>query len=101
MPLLANTYTRAGVPTEFRQQIIDRMKAGITFWNVRRAIKGDDNDESPVGDISYTQLSDIINCKFIKNYGAEPDSDEVKDNTSYAGGYCDYYTDDYQPNAGT
>lgn len=101
MPLLANTYTRAGVPTEFRQQIIDRMKAGVTFWNVRRAIKGDDNDEAPVGEVSYTQLSNIINCKFIKNYGAEPDSDEIKDNISYAGGYCDYYTDDYQPNAGT
>lgn len=101
MPILANTYTRAGVPTEFRQQIIDRMKAGVTFWNVRRAIKGDDSDEAPVGDVSYTQLSNIINCKFIKNYGAEPDSDEAKDNMSFTGGYCDYYTDDYQPNAGT
>lgn len=101
MPILANTYTRAGVPYEFRQQIIDRMKSGITFWNVRRAIKGDDNDEAPVGNTSWEQMSDIINCKFIKNYGAEPDSDEMKDNLSLTGGYCDYYTDDYQPNAGT
>lgn len=97
IPLQANNYNRGGIPTEFRQQIIDRLKAGVTFWNVRRAIKGDDSDADPIGDTNWSQMSDIINCKFIKNYGSEPDSDEAKDNMSYTGGYCDYYTDDFQP----
>ena len=97
IPLQANNYNRGGIPTEFRQQIIDRLKAGVTFWNVRRAIKGDDSDADPIGDTNWSQMSDIINCKFIKNYGSKPDSDEAKDNMSYTGGYCDYYTDDFQP----
>lgn len=97
VPLQANNYNRGGIPTEFRQQIIDRLKSGVTFWNVRRAIKGDDNDADPIGDTNWSQMSNIINCKFIKNYGNEPDSDIIKDNVSYAGGYCDYYTDDFQP----
>lgn len=92
LPIAANNYDNAGVPFEMRKQISDRLTAGITFWNMRHAIMGDgDSGQSSV--TSYTQIPEnALFCKWIKNYGDGPDSDECKENRdtrSYAPDYSD------------
>lgn len=97
-PNTANTYPRSGVPTEMMQQIEDRLKAGITFWNIRRQLMGSDDDHGEIGEINHDdpRITACNKCKFIKNYGNAPDSEEAIDNMSYTGGYASDYSDDYE-----
>lgn len=97
-PNTANTYPRSGVPTEMMQQIEDRLKAGVTFWNIRRQLMGSDDDHGEIGEINYDdpRITACNKCKFIKNYGNAPDSEEAIDNMSYTGGYASDYSDDYE-----
>lgn len=97
-PNTANTYPRSGVPTEMMQQIEDRLKAGVTFWNIRRQLMGSDDDHGEIGEINYNdpRITACNKCKFIKNYGNAPDSEEAIDNMSYTGGYASDYSDDYE-----
>ena len=80
-----------------RNQIESRLKAGITFWNLRHAIMGD--DDSGASEAQSWQdkvIRDNTFCKFVRNYGTAPDSDIVKENASFTGGYASDYTDDYE-----
>lgn len=97
-PNTANTYPRSGVPTEMMQQIEDRLKAGVTFWNIRRQLMGSDDDGGEISEINYDdpRITACNKCKFIKNYGNAPDSEEAIDNMSYTGGYASDYSDDYE-----
>lgn len=103
MPNGAGAYNAAGIPSEYQQQIIDRMKAGVTFWNLRRQLYGSDDDNShPLDSINWDDpiIQGLKNCQFIRNYGNAPDSDVAKDNCSFLGGYADYYSDELQPQSG-
>ena len=80
-----NNYIQGGTPFWARRQIEERLKAGVTFWNLRHAL-GDHTIDS------YTEIPDSsINCKFVRNYGTGVESDIVKDNTDA----CDGYANDY------
>lgn len=80
-----NNYIQGGTPFWARRQIEERLKNGVTFWNLRHAL-GDHTIDS------YTKIPDSsINCKFVRNYGTGVESDIVKDNTDA----CDGYADDY------
>lgn len=98
--LSVNNYPAGGIPTEAYNQIVQRMTGGITFWNIRHAIMGD-GDTGPCNAVSWEDMSDIIHCRYVKNYGAGPDSDVVKENASFTGGYANDYTDDYSYQEGT
>lgn len=98
--LSVNNYPAGGIPTEAYNQIVRRMTGGITFWNIRHAIMGD-NDTGPCNAVSWEDMSDIIHCRYVKNYGAGADSDVVKENASFTGGYANDYTDDYSYQEGT
>lgn len=97
IPQQANAYNMGGVPTELKDQIVQRLQAGVTFWNLRAAIMGagSDGGASDAQSYSDSRIQSCINCKFIKNYGATWDSDEIKENVSYTGGYADDYDDDH------
>lgn len=100
--LSVNNYNAGGVPMEALQQIDQRMKNGITFWNIRQALMGDgDTGASDAFNWDDSRIQACINCRFVKNYGSAPDSDVVKENASFTGGYADDYTDDYSYQEGT
>lgn len=100
--LSVNNYNAGGVPMEALQQIDQRMKNGITFWNIRQALMGDgDTGPSDAFNWDDSRIQQCINCRFVKNYGSGPDSDVVKENASFTGGYADDYTDDYSYQEGT
>lgn len=96
VPQQANQYDMGGVPTFARIQIEKRLQAGVTFWNVRHALMGD-NDGGPSSVQDYTDgaIQSNKNCNFIRNYGKTPDDQIMIDNLSFTGGYADDYTDDY------
>lgn len=97
VPIQANQYNCGGIPIEYRNQIQQRLQAGVTFWNVRHALMGDgDSGSSSVQSYTDGAIQTNINCKFIRNYGDTPDCEIMKDNISYTGGYAAEYTDDYQ-----
>lgn len=96
-PISANEYNCGGIPSEYRNQIQQRLQAGVTFWNVRHALMGDgDSGGSTVQSYTDGAIQDNINCKFIRNYGDTPDCVIMKENISYTGGYANDYTDDYE-----
>lgn len=97
VPIAANNYDSGGIPFEMRAQIESRLKAGITFWNLRQAVTGgNDTGTSSVQSWQDSGIQANKNCKFVRNYGTTPDSDIVKENASFTGGYADDYTDDYE-----
>lgn len=99
IPLAANEYISAGVPSEMANQIVERLTAGVTFWNVRHALMGDgDSGESDVRSYDDSRIAAIKNCQFIRNYGGTPDCDIMKENMSFTGGYANDYSDDYELN---
>lgn len=80
-----NNYIQGGTPFWARQQIEQRLKTGVTFWNLRHAL-GDSVIDS------YTAIpKSSINCQFIRNYGTSVDDEIVRDNTDH----CDDYASDY------
>ena len=96
IPIQANEYEVGGIPTEMRNQIQQRLQAGVTFWNVRHALMGDGDDGiSTVQNWADGAIQANKNCKFIRNYGDAPDCDIMKENMSFTGGYAKQYTDDY------
>ena len=96
VPIQANEYDVGGIPTEMRNQIQQRLQAGVTFWNVRHALMGDGDDgASTVQNWADDAIQANKNCKFIRNYGDTPDCDIMKENMSFTGGYANQYTDDY------
>lgn len=91
----ANNYTKGGVPFEMRQQIQERLQSGVTFWNVRHAIMGDgDTGASDVTDYTDGRIQSCIHQQFVRNYGATPDSNIMKENASWLGSYAPDYSDD-------
>ncbi len=79
------------IPRWAQEQIKERMNNGLTFWNLRWALYGD-VDESNRHDQWYLwneMPQNIIRGRFVHNYGDRPDSQEMKDNQSTVGGYCD------------
>lgn len=89
-------YDVGGVPFDMRAQIEQRMKSGITFWNVRWGLMGDgDKAGTDITSWEDSRIQAIKNCKFIRNYGYTSDSQEMIDNISYTGGYAS----DYDENA--
>ena len=97
VPIQANQYNCGGVPMEYRDQIVQRLQAGVTFWNVRHALMGDgDSGASTVQSYTDGAIQSNINCQFIRNYGDTPDGDIMKENMSWTGGYANEYTDDYE-----
>lgn len=105
LPLGANNYDFAGIPSEYKNQIIQRLTTGITFWNVRQGISEqlgiDDRNPCPSISWSDSAIQALKGCKFVQNYGdGTPDSDIMKENQSFkTSGYADYYSDDYDINA--
>ena len=95
IPLAANNYDNAGVPFAMRQQIMERLAAGITFWNMRYATTGgNDAGRSTITD--YKQIpEDALYCHWIKNYGDGPDSDECVMNRDDRT-YCPDYSDEHK-----
>lgn len=86
---------KSAVPLWARQQIKQRMSAGITFWNVRWALLGDgDEDTDPRGITSYDapEIQKNKGHRFVRNYGDLETLDYVKENESVVGGYCPNYT---------
>lgn len=97
VPIQANQYNCGGIPTEYRNQITERLMNGVTFWNVRHALMGDgDSGASSVQSYTDSAIQSNINCQFIRNYGDKPDGDIMKENMSWTGGYANEYTDDYK-----
>lgn len=96
VPQQANAYDMGGVPYFARLQIEQRLQSGITFWNVRHALMGD-NDGGPSTVQSWDDgaIQAAKNCNFIKNYGRTPDDEIMIENLSYTGGYASDYSDDY------
>lgn len=91
----ANNYIKGGVPFEMRQQIEERLQAGVTFWNVRHAIMGDgDIGASDVTSYTDGRIQSSIHQQFVRNYGATADSDIMKENASWLGAYASDYSDD-------
>ena len=91
----ANNYVKGGVPFEMRQQIEERLQAGVTFWNVRHAIMGDgDTGASDVTSYTDGRIQGCIHQKFVRNYGASANSDIMKENASWLGSYASDYSDD-------
>lgn len=100
--LTVNNYNAGGIPFEAFGQIEQRLRSGVTFWNIRQALMGDgDTGRSDVQSYDDGRVQACINCKFVKNYGSGADSDVVKDNASFTGGYASDYTDDYSYQEGT
>lgn len=96
IPIQANEYDVGGIPTEMRNQIVQRLQAGVTFWNVRHALMGDGDDGvSTVQNWNDGSIQANKNCRFVRNYGDTPDCDIMKENMSFTGGYANQYTDDY------
>lgn len=96
VPEQANQYDAGGVPLVFRQQIESRLRNGVTFWNMRHALMGDnDSGASTVQSWEDSAIQENKNCHWIKNYGKTPDDAIMKDNLSWTGGYATDYTDDY------
>ena len=97
VPIPANNYDSGGIPFEMREQIESRLKAGVTFWNLRQAVTGgNDMGTSSVQSWTDSGIQNNKFCKFVRNYGTGPDSDIVKENASFTGGYANDYTDDYE-----
>ena len=97
VPIQANQYNCGGIPTEYRNQIVERLMNGVTFWNVRHALMGDgDSGASSVQSYTDGAIQSNINCSFIRNYGDRPDGDIMKENMSWTGGYANEYSDDYE-----
>lgn len=98
VPLQANEYDSAGVPYAFRQQIVSRLQAGVTFWNMRYAIMGDaDSDTCNCDNMNWNdgRITANKNCQFIRNYGDYKDDQQVVlQNRDGDGGYSANYTDD-------
>lgn len=98
VPLQANEYDSAGVPYAFRSQIEERLRNGVTFWNLRYAIMGD--ADSDTCDSNLTQWNDgriasIKNCQFVRNYGDYKDDQQpILQNRDGDGGYASTYSDD-------
>lgn len=84
-----NNYIMGGTPFWARQQIEERLKNGVTFWNLRHAV-GDSVVDS------YTEIpQDAINMNFVRNYGKSVDDEIIRDNTDH----CDDYAADYNEEA--
>lgn len=85
----------SAVPLWARQQIKQRMAAGITFWNVRHALLGDEDESAdPRSITSYNdpKIQENKGHRFVRNYGDFETMDFIKDNMSTVGGYCPNYT---------
>lgn len=87
-PQQANNFDLGGLPSWAKSQIEQRLKSGVTFWNLRHAM-----GDSPITDYS-AMPSDIIKMGFIRNYGASIDSEEMRDNTDRCDGYAEDYSDE-------
>lgn len=86
------------VPMWAQEQIKSRLNSGVTFWNLRWALWGDSDETNEHGaPTEYDSLdSNILFCRFVRNYGGRPDSKEMEDNQSKKGGYCDGFYNPYE-----
>ena len=83
-----DNYDIGGVPFWARTQIEQRLKAGVTFWNLRHAM-----GDSPIG--SYSAMPDTaLKMKFVKNYGTSVRSEQICDNADNQDGYASDYSDE-------
>lgn len=99
IPIQADDQVKGGVPYWARQQITARMQQGVTFWNIRQAMMGDeDGTDAPP---TFSEYDDpITSCnfmQFVKRYGDNYNSEIMKENAGLSNpGYPgqDLYTDD-------
>ncbi len=85
IPIQADDQAKGGVPFWAREQIVKRMQNGITFWNIRQALMGDDDGtNSPP---TFSEYDDpITSCnfmKFVKRYGDTYKSIEMRENVGF------------------
>lgn len=85
----------SAVPSWARNQIEERLKSGVTFWNVRWALLGDgDKDADPQSIQSFddSRIQQNLGHNFVRNYGNFETREYMKENLSIVGGYCDDYS---------
>lgn len=86
--IAGDAYDIGGVPFWARAQIEERLKAGVTFWNLRHAM----------GDAYITSYDampeDSLKMRFVKNYGTSVKSEQILDNADNDDGYAGDYSDE-------
>lgn len=86
------------LPSWAKDQIKSRLAAGITFWNVRWGLLGDDDenaDPSSITSFNDSRIQAIKGHKFVRNYGNLETRTYLEENMSTIGGYCANYTDNF------
>lgn len=87
-PIGANNYEKGGVPFWARAQIEERLKNGVTFWNLRHAI-----GEYPVADYTAIPPASLFS-KYVRNYGNSIRSEEMLDNADHDDGYASTFDEE-------
>lgn len=91
LPIGANNYDAPGLPSWVQEQVVNRLKGGVTFWNLRHKLSG--------GSMAIVSLDwqaipeDAIKCNFVKNYGTGLRSPQMIQNISYVGDFASEYNE--------
>lgn len=91
LPIGANNYDAPGLPTWVQDQIVTRLRQGLTFWNLRHKLSG---GSMAIVSLDWQDIpDDAIKCNFVKNYGSGLRSPEMIQNISYVGDFASEYNE--------